>query len=120
MAILNFSLKIIKTKRKKYITSKYQYDSIKTTIKNNTLLSTSIPITSKYIEFGDHFFFIKRKFPDHTIKFLKENSDIKILCFKFKKYDIKIYCKVHFYLNKAFMICYKIPYTNYENQLKII
>ncbi|APD05638.1 hypothetical protein UJ101_00085 [Flavobacteriaceae bacterium UJ101] len=117
---MSFISKIIMNfKPKKYINYRYLYHDIEGAINNKKIINSSSSIIISPIQFGDNFFYIKKKYPNHTLNFFKGNQDIKILSFKIKTHNIKIYCKVHFYLNKVFLIRYKIPYINQYDQLKI-
>ncbi len=108
-----------KFKPKKYTRNQNLYNNLSTLVHDNMLLESTSPILLKHIKFGDNFNSIKKKCSNYTLKFLKNNSEVKIMYFKVKLHDLKIYCKVHFYKNKVFLIQYKIPYITSVEKLKV-
>ncbi len=117
--MLHTSKILTKFKPKKYTRNQHLYHNLSTLINDKILLTSTSPILLKHIEFGDHFNSIKKKYSNYTLKFLKNNNEVKIMCFKVKLHGLKIYCKVHFYKNKVFLIQYKIPYITSREKLKI-
>ncbi len=118
MFLLSTIIQLLKPK--KYIDHSTTYDRLEKIIKHKIPIVHLKEIQPPYyIQLGEHFKTVFKKFPNHTLKYHRGNKSIKVLYFKIRKHDLKLYGKVHFYHNKAFLIQYRVPYINEQNLEKI-
>lgn len=103
-------------KQKKYVNYANDYIKLEHNIKHSFIISQSEKINPPYkIQLGDDFNSIIKKFSNSFLKYHIKLKNLKVLFFKIKTHDIKLYCKVHFYHNKVFLIQYRAPYITDSN-----